>query len=127
MFTYIKQFFLLKLRGEITFSEIFKLKTTLDNYSNFLKTIKIDDIENYYMIEYFGTKPEMQGKGVGSKIMRFILSKADKENKKCYLECEEKNRKLYEHYGFKVIAQTEMLEGVNFYALVREPFVQKIE
>ena len=127
IFTYFKDFLFLKLKGEITFSEIFKLKTYLDNYYNFLQSIKLDDIENYYTIEYFATKPEMQGKGVGSKVMRFILSKADKENKKCYLECEEKNRKLYEHYGFKVIAQTKILEDVNYYALVREPFSQKIE
>ena len=127
MLTYIKQFLLLKLKGEITFSEIFKLKAYMDDYYNFVRSVKLDDVENYYTIEYFATKPEMQGKGIGSKVMRSLLAKIDKENKKCYLECEDKNVKLYEHYGFKVIAQTEMLEGINFYALVREPFGQKIE
>ena len=99
----------------------------MGKYSNFIQNIKLNDIDNYYMIEHFGTKPEMQGKGIGSKILRFVLAKADKENKKCYLECEDKNLKLYEHYGFKVIAQAEMYDGVNCYALVREPSFQKIE
>ena len=127
LFTYLKDFFFLKLKGEITFSELFKLKAFMGKYSNFIQNIKLNDIDNYYMIEHFGTKPEMQGKGIGSKILRFVLAKADKENKKCYLECEDKNLKLYEHYGFKVIAQAEMYDGVNCYALVREPSFQKIE
>ena len=117
----------MKLKGEITFSELFKLKAFMGKYSNFIQNIKLNDIDNYYMIEHFGTKPEMQGKGIGSKILRFVLAKADKENKKCYLECEEKNRKLYEHYGFKVIKEAEILPGVNYYALIRGPAVQKIE
>ena len=127
IFTYFKDILLLKLKGEITFSEIFKLKSYLDDYYNFVQSVKLDDVENYYTIEYFATKPEMQGKGIGSKVMRFLLAKIDKENKKCYLECEEKNRKLYEHYGFKMIKEAEILPGVNYYALIREPAVQKIE
>ena len=126
IFTYFKDFLFLKLKGEITFSELFKLKTSMGEYEAFLKNSKIDNSENFYKIEYFGTKPEMQGKGIGSKIMRFILAKADKENKKCILECEEKNRKLYEHYGFKVVFETKM-EDVSYYSLVREPTQQKIE
>ena len=127
LFQDLKKIFLLKLKGGITFSEISKLNTLWSNYDSFLKTIELKDLDKYYIIEYFGTRTEMQGKGYGSKLMKVILKKADETNKKIYLESEEKNLKLYEHYGFKPIAQSEILEGLNFYAIVRDPIKQNSE
>ena len=69
----------------------------------------------------------MQGKGYGSRLMKAVLKKADENNKKIYIESEERNIKIYEHYGFKVIDKSEVLEGTNFYVLVREPISQNNE
>lgn len=127
IFQDIKNLILLKLKCGVTFSELSKFKTLTDNYATLIKKIKLEDLEKYYIIEYFGTKTEMQGKGYGSRLMKAVLKKADENNKKIYIESEERNIKIYEHYGFKVIDKSEVLEGTNFYVLVREPISQNNE
>jgi GNAT superfamily N-acetyltransferase len=53
----------------------------------------------------FGTAPERQGKGVGSALLRSMLSHVDLEGQPAYLESsKERNVPLYARFGFEVIA-----------------------
>ena len=50
-----------------------------------------------------------QGQGVGGKLMRAVVSIADREGLPCYLETTgARNPKIYEKFGFSVVGQTEL-------------------
>jgi len=57
----------------------------------------------YWYLQMVGVLPELQHKGYGSKLIKPLLSRAERENLPVYLETQlESNATLYEHYGFKV-------------------------
>ncbi|TFH04878.1 MAG: N-acetyltransferase [Candidatus Thorarchaeota archaeon] len=57
--------------------------------------------------------PAYQGKGFGSALLRPMLDRIAGDGLPCYLETQnEKNRSLYEHFGFKVI-HTDTIPGIN--------------
>ena len=53
-----------------------------------------------------GTLPSHQGKGVGGKLIKFGIARADAAGVPCYLESSNpKNVPFYERHGFKVVEQ----------------------
>jgi ribosomal protein S18 acetylase RimI-like enzyme len=67
--------------------------------------------------------PDFQGKGYGSKLMRPLFARMDRERMPCYLETHtEKNVSLYQHYGFKLVEE-RVIPGsqVKQRAMLREP------
>lgn len=66
---------------------------------------KNQDIFLYYL----AVRPSMQKKGIASKLMRPMLQYADSINRPCYCETyEQKNVKMYEHFGFKQLQSTKV-------------------
>ncbi|MFX1498759.1 MAG: GNAT family N-acetyltransferase [Promethearchaeota archaeon] len=62
------------------------------------------NIEPYIYLNVIGVSQKFQGKGLGSKLLKFLIEKADAERKSIYLETEsEENVRWYEKFGFKVI------------------------
>ncbi|MFN8576875.1 MAG: GNAT family N-acetyltransferase [Candidatus Sericytochromatia bacterium] len=56
----------------------------------------------YYLMS-LGVIPEHQGKGIGSKLIKPILDKCDKERIPIYLETSNKdNLRFYEKHGFRI-------------------------
>jgi len=76
----------------------------------------------HWFLLTIGVAPQFQGKGFASRLIRPMLARIDEQGLPCYLETmDEKNVRLYEHFGFRVIAkfaipQTEL----TTWAMLRE-------
>jgi ribosomal protein S18 acetylase RimI-like enzyme len=56
-----------------------------------------------------GIDPEYQGKGLGSKLIRFLQSELAARHRPCYLEtAKPENVGIYEHLGFRVVGRKEL-------------------
>lgn len=61
------------------------------------------DFPHYYLFA-LGVKPGHQSRGIGSRLLKEVLMKCDRENLPAYLEATSPaNRDLYIRHGFKVI------------------------
>ena len=82
--------------------------------------------EPHYYLMVLGVSPQMQGKGIGTKLIEPVLQRADALGYKCYLETEtEINIKFYEKNGFHV--EREFIvprHGIKFWAMIRNPKVK---
>lgn len=68
-----------------------------------------------------GVLPDLQGKGIGSKMLEMCLGEVDRQAIPAYLEADvDKNVSLYERFGFVVIAE-ELIFGVRNRFMWREP------
>ena len=77
---------------------------------------KQDPKKPHMHIGPLGVLPEMQGNGVGSKLMQACLAYADGENLPSYLETDrDRNVPFYEKHGFKVIGEEDILGVKNRY------------
>lgn len=72
-----------------------------------------NDIRKVHMTEYcwylyvVTTRPEFQGMGVGSKVLRRVFAFLDANGQDCYLETVVKsNVGLYQHYGFQMVKES---------------------
>ena len=62
--------------------------------------------EPHYYVRDVGVLPEMQGHGLGSKLLRPTLDRCDSEGLPAYLEASsERSAALYERLGFKLTAE----------------------
>jgi GNAT superfamily N-acetyltransferase len=63
-------------------------------------------VEPHYYLPLVGVKPEWQGRGLGTALMRPIVERCDDEKMPAYLEATTpRNRALYERHGFEVTEQ----------------------
>jgi len=66
---------------------------------------------HYYLLG-LGVEPELQGRGIGTQLMRPVLEKCDRERMPAYLESsKEVNVPLYERNGFKVTEEYVIQHG----------------
>jgi ribosomal protein S18 acetylase RimI-like enzyme len=73
-------------------------------------------------LQILGVDPDYQGQGYASRLLKPMLTRADREGLPCFLDTEvEKNVKLYEHFGFKVEGEG-LVPGSNVHswAMVRK-------
>jgi ribosomal protein S18 acetylase RimI-like enzyme len=84
----------------------------MSNFSDFLDSVHQRLVPyRHWFLQTIGVDPKFQGKGFGSKLLRPILTRLDKENLPCYLETiDEKNVPIYENYGFKIIEKSDIPE-----------------
>ena len=77
----------------------------------------------FWYLLTLGVDPPRQGRGIGSALMRPVLTRADAEGLPCYLETEkERNVRFYGKHGFEVVAQGEgPAGGPAFWTMKREP------
>jgi ribosomal protein S18 acetylase RimI-like enzyme len=55
-------------------------------------------------LQTIGIRPEAQGQGLASRLIRPFLAEADRRGLPCYTETvTPENVGLYEHYGFRVV------------------------
>lgn len=77
--------------------------------------------EPHYYFAVIGVQPAMQGKGVGSALMRPTLERCDHEGVPAYLEASsERNAALYERHGFQVTSELSVA-GSPSVRLMRRP------
>lgn len=62
--------------------------------------------------------PAAQGTGVGSALLQYFCNLADADKQDAYLETDKKeNLKLYERFGFRVVASDNLLGVANWFML----------
>jgi GNAT superfamily N-acetyltransferase len=60
----------------------------------------------HYYVRDIGVHPDMQGKGLGSALLRPTLERCDEEGLPAYLEASsERNAALYERHGFRLLRE----------------------
>jgi ribosomal protein S18 acetylase RimI-like enzyme len=68
-----------------------------------------------------GTRPELQGRGIGSALVEIGTSRADAAGVPCYLETgTQSNIDFYTKRGFAIVGQTDLL-GHTLTGMVRAP------
>lgn len=79
--------------------------------------------EPHWYLMILGVEPGHQGQGIGSALMAPVLSRADGEGLRCYLEtANERNLVLYRRHGFEVRAEDHIPGGgPKVWMMVREP------
>lgn len=69
-----------------------------------------------------GVHPDLQGRGLGSAMIRAVLDRADREGVPAYLEATSRgNRRLYERHGFVVAGELSIVGGPPVWPMWREP------
>jgi len=83
-------------------------------------TATVEEEPNYFL-ESIGVDPELQGRGIGSTLLSYLIQQADRERVlSCLSTSELKTTSLYERFGFQVRAETNLM-GVPNYHMIREP------
>jgi GNAT superfamily N-acetyltransferase len=79
--------------------------------------------EPHWYLATLGTDPEVQGKGIGSALMRVVLGHCDDEGLPAYLESsKERNVPFYSRHGFKVVKEVPIPGGgPKIWTMWREP------
>ncbi|KAK0735691.1 hypothetical protein B0T21DRAFT_412297 [Apiosordaria backusii] len=78
----------------------------------------------WYLV-YLGTKPRSQGRGLGGRLLRDGMMKADREGRQMYLESSSLvNNEYYKKFGFEIKKEIFLKRGrwpVRLSIMVREP------
>lgn len=79
------------------------------------------DPHHYYLM-LLGVRPDHQGTGIGSALLRAVLDRADREDAPAYLEATSpRNRALYERHGFEVTDELRTSDCPPLWAMWRRP------
>jgi len=77
---------------------------------------------DHYYLAVLGTRPEEQGRGIGSALMTPVLSKCDAEGVGAYLESsKESNIPFYRRHGFEVVGEVTFPSGPTIWPMWRDP------
>lgn len=80
-----------------------------------------DPKKPHWHVDPIGVLPELQGQGIGKKLMAHYCEHVDSQNMAAYHETDQQqNVRFYEKFGFKVI-ETEPILGITNWFLWREP------
>lgn len=78
--------------------------------------------ESHYYVRDVGVLPDMQGKGLGSALLRPTLERCDREGLPAYLEASsERNAALYERLGFQLTDELRVKGSPPLRLMLRRP------
>jgi ribosomal protein S18 acetylase RimI-like enzyme len=78
--------------------------------------------EPHRFLWFVGVEPQLQGRGVGSMLLRALTARSDREVTPAYLDATSPhNRRLYERHGFEVVAERSVDGSPPLWAMWREP------
>ena len=76
----------------------------------------------HYYLFTIGVTRAGRGTGIGSRLIRSGLEKADQEGVPAYLEnSNEQNREVYKHFGFEETGELTINKGPTLWTMVRQP------
>jgi GNAT superfamily N-acetyltransferase len=80
------------------------------------------EIPHWYLAS-MGTRPELQGQGLGSEVLAPVLARCDADNLPAYCDTStERNVRFYARHGFAVVAETDVPGGgPHVWLLGRQP------
>jgi GNAT superfamily N-acetyltransferase len=68
--------------------------------------------EPHYYLRALGIEPALQGRGLGSMLLRPVLERCDREGVGACLEASEpRNVSFYQRHGFDVVAEAHLPRG----------------
>jgi ribosomal protein S18 acetylase RimI-like enzyme len=79
----------------------------------------------HYYLQFIGVRPERQGTGIGSALLRAVLDRCDLQGAAVYLEADERSRHLYLKHGFEAISEPTLPEGPSFFPMWRAPAIAR--
>jgi ribosomal protein S18 acetylase RimI-like enzyme len=79
----------------------------------------------HYYLQFIGVRPERQGTGIGSALLRAVLDRCDLDGAAVYLEADERSRHLYLKHGFEAIAELRLPAGPSFFPMWRAPAIAR--
>ncbi len=79
--------------------------------------------KSYFHLHLLCVKPELQGRGLGGKLLRALIEKSEQAGVYVYLETQtEENVKMYEKFGFEVILKHVMPKlNLPVWDMMRKP------
>ncbi len=82
-----------------------------------------DAEDPHWYLMFIGVEPNRQRQGVGSALLRPVLSRADSDGRPCYLETfQPTNVPFYLKHGFEIVVRdVEPQSGIRFWTFRREP------
>jgi GNAT superfamily N-acetyltransferase len=82
---------------------------------------EVQPIDPHWHLAFVSTRPEKQGHGLGTALIRGVLDRCDVEGHPAYLEAtSERNRALYERLGFRVSSRIDLPDGPPMWGMWRE-------
>ena len=79
-------------------------------------------VEPHRYLFLLGTRPESQGRGLGSALMAPVLQTCDRDRVPAYLEAtSERNKQLYTRHGFDVTDEIALPGGPTMWTMWRSP------
>lgn len=75
----------------------------------------------HYYLQFIGVRPERQGTGIGSALLRAVLDRCDLEGAAAYLEADERSKFLYLKHGFEATGELRLPKGPSFFPMWRAP------
>ena len=76
----------------------------------------------HWYLEFIGTDPAHQGKGVGSALLQPMVERFDEEGVPAYLESsKEANLAFYRRFGFELTERVDLPGGVHEWLMWRDP------
>ena len=79
-------------------------------------------VEPHHYLFLLGTRPDWQGRGLGSSLMAPVLQICDRDRVPAYLEAtSEQNMQLYIRHGFEVTGEILLSGGPTMWAMWRSP------
>ncbi|GEL19866.1 GNAT family N-acetyltransferase [Pseudonocardia asaccharolytica] len=74
-----------------------------------------------HYLNLLGVRPDRQGHGIGSSLLRAATRRCDEAGEPAYLEAtSERNRALYERHGFVVVGEIALPDGPSLWPMWRE-------
>ncbi|KAJ5520949.1 Acyl-CoA N-acyltransferase [Penicillium fimorum] len=79
----------------------------------------------HYYLDILGVHPSYQGKGLGTKLLKWGLTRADAEGVEVYLAASPAGRPLYSKYGFREVDTFSPYPGHVLVMMIRSPNAQQ--
>ena len=76
----------------------------------------------HWKLALLGVRPEHQGRGIGSALLRPMLARCDAEGWPIYLDTgQPANLPFYRRFGFAVVRQVPLPQGPTVFQMIRRP------
>ena len=82
---------------------------------------KLHFTDPHWYLFVLGVEPELQGRGIGGRLLRWLGERAGEDGVPCYLETDKASSvRLYERHGFRVLVEeTHARTGIHFWTMLR--------
>jgi len=76
----------------------------------------------HWYLSLLGVEPSAQGRGLGSRLMRPVLDRCDRDGIAAYLESsKEENIPFYRRHGFAIVGEIRVAGGPTLWPMLRPP------